>query len=80
MVVSRVQARPSFRRRWPRPRATAVSKLNQASMTPPASVASPSTAKPEGRTSASRACSISPMAAGPSCVLMFQVNATRSRQ
>jgi len=80
MVVSSVQALPPRSRRWPRPRATAVSKLNQASTTPSASVASPSTAKAVGRVSASRAWSMARIASGPSWVRMFQVKATRSRQ
>ena len=48
IVVSSVQALPLRSRRWPRPRATAVSKVNHASTTPSASVASPSTAKALG--------------------------------
>ena len=80
MVVSKVQALPPRSRRWPRPRATRVSNVNQASVTPSASLASPSSAKFEGCVSASRAASIARIAPAPSCVRMFQVKATRSRQ
>jgi hypothetical protein len=84
IVVSSVQARSpagvAFSRRWPRPRATRVSKVNQASTMPSASVASPSRAKWDAAVSAARAASMSAMAAGPSWVRTFQVKATRSRQ
>lgn len=79
-VVSRVQPRPSFRRRWPRPRPTAVSKTSQASTTPSLSEAGPSSRQPAGRTPARTELSIAAISSRPSSVRMFQVKATRSRQ
>ena len=81
-VVSNVQHRPSRSRRCPRPRPAAVSKSIQASTTPPAPAgSSPSVIfQPRGCTQGSVWSSIALIAARPSSVLMFQVNATRSRQ
>ena len=80
IVVSRVQARPSRRRRWPQPRPAAVSKLIHASVTPSASVAGSPSTQPSGETAASWLSSISRISARPSRVRRFQVNATKSRQ
>ena len=62
------------------PRAVPVSKVSQASVMPSASLASPSICQFVGCTLSSVAAAMSPIASRPSIVLMFQVNATRSRQ
>ena len=80
MVVSSVQHLPSFSRTMPRPRATAVSKVNQPSTTPSVAVASRSIFQLEGFTVASVSFSIASIAGRPSSVMMFQVKDTRSRQ
>ena len=66
----------------PVPRPTAVSKSIHASVMPPASAGSspPVTRQPLGWTLASVSSSISVISWRPSKVLMFQVNAMRSRQ
>ena len=82
MVVSNVQIRPSFRRMWPKPRATSVSNCIQLSIIPSVSEASSPSAifQFDGFVSASRALSMSRTCSLPSIVLMFQVKVTRSRQ
>jgi hypothetical protein len=63
------------------PRPTAVSNSMNAETTPsPSSVAVSRILNPAGSVAASRAVSMSAMPSRPSSVLMFQVNATRSRQ
>ena len=79
-AVSSVDASSPRRRRWPTPRPTAVSNWMNAETTPESSVASSSVRKPDGSVWASRDVSMSAIPSRPSTVLMFQVNATRSRQ
>ena len=80
MVVRRVQHLPFRSRTWPLPRATAVSKVNQASATSPDAFASPSIFQLLGLAWSRVAASMSLTASLPSAVLMFQVKDTRSRQ
>lgn len=80
MVVSRVQHLSPLRRNRPLPRATAVSKVNQASVRPLLFAAWPVMRQFDGLTRASTLPSMAAIASLPSQVLMFQVNATRSRQ
>ena len=79
-VVSSVQAWPSRRRRWPRPRPVSVSNSIQASAMPSASVGGSVVRQPRGFVCASVASSMSLTPSRPSTVLMFHVNETRSRQ
>ncbi len=79
-MVSSVQPLPFFRRRWPVPRPTTVSKPNHASVTPFSVATAPSGTNPVGLVAASVAASIALISSRPSKVLMVQVKATRSRQ
>lgn len=82
MVVSKVQISSPLNRTRPKPRATSVSKVIQAVVTPSASVASSPSATFQslGRVSARVAVSMSRTWPWPSIVLRFQVKVTRSRQ
>ena len=77
-AVSSVHALPSRSRRCPLPRPTAVSNAIHASVTPSAVAGSSVVRKPCAPASVCSTRSCTP--SGPSTVLMFQVNATRSRQ
>ncbi len=80
IAVSNDQHLPLRRRIWPAPRATLVSNVNQPSTAFSVSLASPVGVKETGDTDSSCAFSIAAIAARPSIVAMFHVNATRSRQ
>ena len=78
--MSSVHALPSRRRRCPQPRPTSVSNSIQASVTPSASAGGSVVRQLRGFVCPSAWSSMSLTPAGPSTVLMFQVNETRSRQ
>jgi hypothetical protein len=80
IVVSSVHALPLINRSRPLPRDVVVSKVNQPSVTPPASLPSPISVQFEGFVFGAVAASISRICSRPSAVFRFQVNDTRSRQ
>ena len=79
-MVSSVNALPSISLSSPLPRPTAVSNAIHAVTTPSASVGSSVTRNPVGRMRRAVSPTRSATPDGPSTVVMFQVNATMSRQ
>src|SRR6478609_6035893 len=79
-AVSNVHALPSRRRSSPLPRPAAVSNAIHAVVIPSAVSGGSVVCHPLGCTCSSCASSIASISLGPSTVLRFQVNATRSRQ